>query len=141
MDIKNLDKAAELEEFAGYVADLSKSLDHDHGHGGDGSIETLREDEYEGHLIQIRTTYKIEVDGATLMAPLGLDNQGNLHCHALPNYQFTSAIEMVRRLIDNFPDDFKRKRASKKQSGKAATKKSPSKPGHGSHKHSMKGGK
>ena len=141
MDIKKLEKATELDKFAGYVADIAQSGDHDHGPAGDGSIETLREDEYEGHRIVIRTTYKIEVDGEILLAPLGLDNEGNLHCHALPNYQFTSAIDMVRRLIDNFPDDFKRKRASKKGTGKPASKKPAGGHPRGSHKHSLKGGK
>lgn len=141
MDIKKLEKGADLEKFAGYIADLSQSQDHAHGHGGDGSIETLREDDYEGHHIEIQTTYKIEVDGEILLAPIGLDNDGNLHCHALPNYQFTSAVDMVRRLIDNFPDDFKRKRASKKPSGKRSSKKSSGGHEHGSRKHAMKGGK
>lgn len=141
MDIKKLEKAAGLEEFAGFVAGLSQSPDLQHDHGGDGSVETLREDDYEGHHIVIRTTYKIEVDGETLMAPIGLDNDGNLHCHALPNYQFPSAVDMIRRLIDNFPDDFKRKRASKKPSGKPGSKKSSGGHNHGSHKPAVKGGK
>lgn len=141
MDTKKLEKAVEPEEFAGYIAGLSQSHDHEHGHSGDGSIETVREDEYEGHHIEIRTTYKIEVDGEVLLAPLGLDNEGNLYCHALPNYQFASAVDMIRRLIDNFPDDFKRKRASKKPSGKRGPKKSPGGHNHGSHKHAMKGEK
>jgi hypothetical protein len=152
MDAKKLEKATELKEFADYIANLSQSPGHDHAHahGGDGSIETSREDDYEGHHIEIRTTYKIEVDGEILLAPVGLDNDGNLHCHALPNYQFASAIEMVKRLIDNFPDDFKRKRAAKKPAGKQSAKKPTGKQSakkssgghdHGAHKHAAKGGK
>ncbi|HYO99609.1 MAG TPA: hypothetical protein VER76_05425 [Pyrinomonadaceae bacterium] len=141
MDAKKLEKSAELGEFAGYIANLSQSTGHGHSHGGDGSIETSREDDYEGHHIEIQTTYKIKVDGEILQAPIGLDNEGNLHCHSLPNYQFTSAIDMVRRLIDNFPEDFKRKRAAKKPAGKRSSKKSPGGHNHGSHKHATKGRK
>ena len=115
MDIKELEKAAEPEEFAGFIETLPQP-DH-HVHGSGGSIETLREDDYEGHHIVIRTTYQIEVDGQVLQGPLGLDNEGNLHCHALPNYQFASAIDMVKRLIDNFPEDFKSKKGGGKKTG------------------------
>lgn len=134
MDIKKLEKAAELEQFAGYIVGLSQLHDHDHGHGGDGSIETLREDDYKGHHITIRTTYKIEVNARALQLPLALDNDGNLHCHSLPNYQFASALDMVKRLIDNFPEDFRRKkREAKKRSGRRI--------GHVSHKRAKSGGK
>lgn len=139
MDIKNLEKAAELEEFAGYLAGLQQPAHHEHG--ADGSIETLREDEYEGHRITIKTTYTIEVDGKVLQAPLALDNDGNLHCHSLPNYQFSSAINMVKTLIDNFPDDFKRKKSSsssKKSAG--SSKKSAGHGSHGAHKSAAKKG-
>jgi len=114
MDIKKLARAAEPEKLAKYIAGVAQT--HEHNHGNDGSVETLREDEYEGHHIVIRTTYKMEVDRKVLRVPLALGNDGQLHCHSLPNYQFASAIDMVKRLIDSFPDDFKRKRTAKKRS-------------------------
>jgi hypothetical protein len=61
MDIEKLEKAAQLEKLGSYITGLCQLHDHDDGHGGDGSIETLREDDYKGHDIMIRTTYKIEV--------------------------------------------------------------------------------
>ena len=145
MSIKNLNKAAEPQAFADYVVGLMQTEEHhhhDHGNGGEGSIETLRTDDHEGHRIVIRTTYKIEVDGRVLRVPLGVDNAGNLHCHSLPNYQFASAVEMVKRLIDNFPDDFKPKKASQKSSrGRGTKKSSKAHNGHGSRKRTKKGGK
>jgi hypothetical protein len=134
MDIEKLEKAAKPEQFAGYIVRLSQLHDHDLGHGGDGSIETLREDHYKGHHITIRTTYKIEVNARALQLPLGLDNDGNLHCHSLPNYQFASALDMVKRLIDNFPEDFRRKK-------REAKKPSDRRIGHVSHKRAKNGGK
>jgi hypothetical protein len=77
------------------------------GHGMDmGSAETVREDEYRGHQIVIRTSYEIEVDGRPLMGHLGVTNDGRVHNHAIPNLSFPSAVAMVRKLIDAFPDDF-----------------------------------
>ncbi|HKQ99849.1 MAG TPA: hypothetical protein VJT09_04200 [Pyrinomonadaceae bacterium] len=144
MEFDKLEKASGPEALADYLASQPQPMHHEHG--GDGSVETVREDEYEGHHISIQTTYRIEVDGEILLAPLGVDNDGNLHCHALPNYQFTSAVGLVRSLIDNFPEDFKKKRSSKKSAGKkSASKKSAKKSAgghdHASHKHAAKGGK
>lgn len=75
-------------------------------HHGSGPLETVRSEEYRGHDIQVVTTYTIAVDGKEISVPLGVDNSGRLHCHALPNYEFESAVDMVKRLIDWFPEDF-----------------------------------
>lgn len=71
-----------------------------------GGLETVREDEYRGHRIVIRTSYQIEVDGRQLTGHLGVTNDGRVRYHAVPNLSFPSAVAMVRRLIDAFPDDF-----------------------------------
>ena len=116
IQVKKLAQAAAPERLARYIDDLAQT--HEHNHGSDGSVETVREDDHDAHHIVIRTTYKIQVDGKVLRVPLALANDGQLHCHSLPNYQFASAIDMVKRLIDTFPDDFRRKRSSKKRSAR-----------------------
>jgi hypothetical protein len=88
-----------------------------HAHGPKGSVETVRTEEDDGHRIVIRTTYQIEVDGKTLEVPLAVDNSGQVHCHSLPNYQFASAVDTIKTLIDIFPDDFPRKARRAKPSG------------------------
>jgi hypothetical protein len=75
-------------------------------HHGAGSVESTREADQNGHHIVVRTTYQIEVDGHVIPVPLGVDNDGHVHCHSLPNYQFNSAIDLVKQLIDSFPGDF-----------------------------------
>ena len=102
MDKEKLAAAVRSQSLADYLADLPQSHDHHTG----GRVETVRNDEHKGHHIVIRTTYEIEVDGQLKPIPLGIDNDGMLHCHALPNYQFKSAIDMVKYLIDIFPGDF-----------------------------------
>lgn len=104
MDPKKVAEAANPEQLAEYIARLPPP--HHHGHGEDDAVETVREDDYQGRHIVIRTRYRIEVDGKAFAAPMTLDNAGQVHCHSLPNYQFASAVDMVKRLIDIFPDDF-----------------------------------
>jgi hypothetical protein len=101
MDPKQLTAGAGPQSLGAYLAGLPRPTHH---HGG--PLVTVREDDHAGHHVVIRTTYEITVDGKTLAVPLVLTNAGVLHCHALPNYQFKSAIDLVRSLIDQFPDDF-----------------------------------
>lgn len=76
-----------------------------HGHHA-GAMESVREATYRGHRIVVRTTYHIEVDGVTLEGHLGVTNDGQVHYHPVPNLGFSSAVDLVKQLIDIFPDDF-----------------------------------
>jgi hypothetical protein len=76
----------------------------DHAHAG--PHETVREATYRGHHIVVRTTYAIEVDGRPVEGHLGVTDDGRVHYHPVPNLAFPSAIDMVKQLIDVFPDDF-----------------------------------
>jgi len=71
---------------------------------GDPVVE--RVDDYQGHHITVRTTYHMEVDGKPLMGHMVVTNDGQVQYHGLPNYTFDSAIQLVRKLIDTFPEDF-----------------------------------
>lgn len=101
MKAQDLRQAATPGKLARYLTDLPKAMHH---HAG--PVETVREADHRGHHIVIRTTYQFEVDGRPLDLPMGVDNDGHVHCHSLPNYQFQSAINMVKQLIDSFPKDF-----------------------------------
>jgi hypothetical protein len=76
---------------------------HDHGN----KLESIRKDEYKGHKIAITTTYDIEVDGKKIFPPIHISNNGSVGTHTLPNYVSSSAIELVKTLIDCFPEEFK----------------------------------
>jgi hypothetical protein len=71
-----------------------------------GKMESVRQADYRGHHIVVRTRYQIEVDGRMLMGHMGVTNDGNVHYHPVPNLSFSSAVDLVKRLIDFFPDDF-----------------------------------
>jgi hypothetical protein len=104
-----LARAARPEALTERVAELRPELQrpHEGHHHGDGmSTETIREATYRGHHIVIRTTYRIEVDGLPIHGHMGVTNDGQVHYHAVPNLGFASAVDMVKQLIDVFPDDF-----------------------------------
>ena len=115
MDLKKLAKSATPKRLAGYLAGLPE-LTHQ-GHGRKGPIETVRQEEHNGHRIVIRTSYDVQVDGARVQLPLSVDNKGQVHCHSLPNYQFASAVDMIKTLIDNFPEDFAAQKKPQRRSG------------------------
>lgn len=80
---------------------MAKSHEHQHM-----SSETIRETDYKGHHIVVRTTYQIEVDGIPITGHMGVSNDGKVHYHPIPNMSFASALDMVKQLVDAFPDDF-----------------------------------
>ena len=80
------------------------------GMGHQGPAVSVRETDHKGHHIVVRTTYEISVDGKPLMGHIVVTDEGQVQCHALPNYTFLSALDLVKSLIDLFPEDFKRSR-------------------------------
>ena len=72
----------------------------------EGGQEVLREDDYKGHHITVRTVYHITVDGKEVTGHIMLTNDGQVQYHGLPNLSFDSTIDLVKSLIDNFPEDF-----------------------------------
>ena len=90
---------------ASYVAkNIAKSPMMDMAHHGPAEI--VREAEYNGHKIVVKTTYRIEVDGTPVTGHMGVSNDGQVHYHAVPNMSFASAIDLVKMLIDTYPADF-----------------------------------
>ncbi|MGH9972749.1 MAG: hypothetical protein ACRD93_02490 [Nitrososphaeraceae archaeon] len=87
-----------------------------HAQHGIGSHDSIREAEYKGHKITIRTHYDIRVDNKPLGGHFYVGNDGNVSTHAMPAYSFSSTIDLVKQLIDSFPNEFrKRTRAAKRR--------------------------
>ena len=97
-----------MKSISSYVAKHAPQVEEAQRHQHEAS-ETVREADYEGHHIVVRTTYQIEVDGVPVTGHLGVTDDGQVHYHPLPNMSFASALDMVRQLIDVFPDDFAHK--------------------------------
>jgi|GEM_PF-2942407 len=124
METKKLETGAAPRKLGDYLTRArDKAPAHaDHGAGG---AQSVRKDSYRDHEIEIVTTYKILVDGKKIRAPLGVDASGQVHCHSLPNYQTSSAVDMVRALIDGFPEEFERKPAPSRRRPPSSRKSRP----------------
>jgi hypothetical protein len=86
---------------ADYLAGLPRPP---HVHAG--PVTVVREDDYRGHHVVITTTYEITVDGTPLPIHIGISNDGMAHAHGLPAYEFASLVDVIRALIEFFPDEF-----------------------------------
>ena len=74
-----------------------------------GTTTTTRTAIHRGKKIEIETTYKILIDGEPLRAHVSVLEDGRVRYHGLPNYSFSSAIDLARQTIETFsaplPDD------------------------------------
>ena len=81
-----------------------------------GPFQSVREIEYNGHKVAIYTQYEIKVDGKPFSGHMSVDNKGKVSTHALPNYSFVSAVDLVKKMIDEFPDDLTKKKSDRSNS-------------------------
>jgi hypothetical protein len=99
MELNELETAATPAQIGAAVAlyqDDLRRLHHMHD-GGSGSVRHVT---YKGHDIRITTTYHIELDGAEITGHLLVNNAGTVHYHAIPNQEFASAVDLVKRIVD-----------------------------------------
>jgi hypothetical protein len=102
MDPEKLARGSRPAALGGYLKKKASTAGHDHA----GHAASVRTADHNGHQITLTTTYRVEIDGKVLKIPLMVDDSGNVHCHSLPNYQFDSALDMLKAVIDSFPEDF-----------------------------------
>ncbi len=90
------------DELARHASESFAAQREDH-HADDTT--SVREVTYKGRRIRIETTYRITVDGEPVTGHVMVSNDGSVHYHAIPNQQFESAVDMVKRVIDLTPPD------------------------------------
>jgi hypothetical protein len=66
----------------------------------------VREFAHGGHVVKIITTYRVEVDGNPIRAHLSVDEDGRVYTHATPFVTYASAIDLMKAVIDAYPDSF-----------------------------------
>lgn len=125
--------------------DLPKLGGKLHQHGGvHGALTSVRRAMHQGHEIAITTTYTITINGKPFTAHVEVDDLGRVHCHGLPNYNFMSAIDMVKAVIDSEPDSYPKKGRGRQPSTKPTKPTNPTNPtnpssggghDHGGHDH------
>ena len=78
-------------------------------HEHDDTFITVRRATYRDKKIEIRTTYRIVIDGEAVRAHTTVHDDGTVHCHGFPQYSFPSAMDLARKLVDasnvEFPQD------------------------------------
>jgi hypothetical protein len=82
--------------FPSYIADQ---------HAGHETT-AVREMAHQGHVVRIYTTYRVEVDGEPIRAHLSVDEDGRVYTHATPFVTYASALDLMRAVIDGYPDSF-----------------------------------
>ena len=55
---------------------------------------------HNGRECVIETHYKIKIDGEDFGGHLMVDQTGGVHHHGLPNYNFPSAVDLVKTILD-----------------------------------------
>lgn len=106
MDKTQLKQAVQPEEVRAALSTYSEELSHaaDVHHGGD--MVDVRTARHAGHDIVVRTRYEITVDGRPFDVHMSLTNNGRVHYHGLPTRDFPSVIDLVKKAIDVFGDEF-----------------------------------
>ena len=69
-----------------------------------GLLSSVREAMHAGHHIKVRTTYEVEIDHQPVHIHATVDDRGRLLCHATPYERYTSAIDLIKSLIEKYPD-------------------------------------
>jgi hypothetical protein len=95
-----------------------------HAEHDKGPFQSVRVVEHKGHKIAIYTRYEIRVDGKPFTSHVYVDNTGKVSTHALPAYSFVSAVDLVKKIIDEFPDDFTTTKKKSPRSSSSVSKSS-----------------
>lgn len=67
---------------------------------------SVRTADHNGNKIELRTRYEITVNDKPLDIHVGVLDDGSVHCHTIPNYSTASGIDLIKAIIDAFPDDY-----------------------------------
>lgn len=90
---------------------IVKKLPNTIGHAKPGM--SMREFDHLGHHVEVETTYKVWVDGKSVKIPLVVDSDGRVSCHSIPNYATSSALDMIKLVIEQFSNEFAKKKNRK----------------------------
>jgi len=108
--MSDLNSIPTAKSIAGYVRKNAAKVKQAQKMMSHGGAVSVRETDYRGHHIVVRTTYEVEVDGMPIMGHMGVTADGQVHYHPVPNIAYASALDLVKALIDIFPDDFAKKK-------------------------------
>ena len=70
---------------------------HEHG--------SVRKLSHAGREIEIHTHYRVVIDGQEFPDPFHVLNDGSVSYHGLPQYSTSSAVDLVKRIVDELLGD------------------------------------
>lgn len=73
---------------------------------GKHEATSVREITHNGHNVKIITTYRVEVDGKPAGMHLSVDEDGQVYTHATPFVTYSSAVDLMKEVMDAYPDAF-----------------------------------
>ncbi|HVW65002.1 MAG TPA: hypothetical protein VHB01_08305 [Nitrosospira sp.] len=80
---------------------------------------SVRELTHNGHVVRIITTYRVEVDGKPAGMHLSVDEDGQVYTHATPFVTYASAVDLMKEVMDAYPDAFSDDEGDEAQGGHA----------------------
>jgi hypothetical protein len=83
-----------------WVRELVGETPHEH------ELRSVRTAEHKGRHIEIVTSYEISIDGQPVHFHASVGDDGLLRCHESPYAQLPSAVDLVKHLIDLYPEAF-----------------------------------
>jgi len=69
-------------------------------------MTSMREFSHGSHVVRIVTSYRIEVDGQPIQAHVSVDEDGRVYAHATPFVTYGSAVDLMKAVIEAYPDAF-----------------------------------
>lgn len=72
--------------------------------GGDETISSIRALHAQGHLIEVKTSYAVSIDGQPAPIHMMVDADGQLWSALCPYRTFPTALDLVRYLLEHSPD-------------------------------------
>ena len=63
------------------------------------TFTSIRTAQHLGKEVRVETTYRMTIDGKPVTSHIGVNDDGSVHTHGLPNYSFASALELGKRLV------------------------------------------
>lgn len=78
--------------------------DHDMSHGT--QVTSVRSFDHGGKAVEIAATYEVKVNGVARQLHFSVGQDGKVTSHLRPYVAYDSLVDMVKDIIDLYPDDF-----------------------------------
>jgi len=71
-----------------------------------GGLTSVRNFQHQGRSVVINTAYEIKIADQLYKGHAAVDDDGRIHCHAIPYDTYQSAVDFIKQLINLYPESF-----------------------------------